>query len=144
MTRAPAFEVAPAAQIEQRGQPGGAKREPDDAVAPGAPDAVAHHHRAATSKRSCKASRSAALLASGSCGSSSTRSPSSAARHVGVIDAGIRDDHAQAMLRDDEAGAKTQDLAGFGEDHLHQRRVLARGGRELRARGDGVTSASVT
>ena len=64
--------------------------------------------------------------------------------HVGVIDAGIRDDHAQAMLGDDQAGPKAQDLAGFGQDHLHQGRVLARGGRELRARGDGVTSASET
>ena len=37
----------------------------------------------------------------------------------------------EAMLGDDEAGSKAQNLAGFGEDHLHQRGVLVRGAREL-------------
>ena len=35
------------------------------------------------------------------------------------------------MLGDDQAGPKAQDLPGFRQDHLDQRRVLARGAREL-------------
>ena len=72
------FEVGPAAQIEQRRQPSGAQREPDGAVPPSAPDAVAHHHRQAHSEALLQGVAQPLLLASGSCGSSSTRSPSSA------------------------------------------------------------------
>ena len=54
-----------------------------------------------------------------------------AAGHVRMIDAGIREHHARAVLGDDQPGPRAQDLRDSGQDHLDQRRVLARGGREL-------------
>ena len=139
-----AEQIGMAAPVDQRRQARGAERDADRAATPRPAEAVADDD-ARYACRCAPQSCAAALRRwrRGSSGSSSTRSRAVVRRDIGLVDAGIGHDEAEAMLGDHQAGPVAHDAARIRARITSTRRgSFSTFAASAIACGDGSTAAT--